>query len=228
MSFPRFNLFFKMLKPIERTQRSLIQKSWAMTEWGTFVTFAADADLSNLQVFDSENADFTVDGKTVTVNLANGKSKLVFAFSEEGKQNSIYYVRFEIKDDLAFTSNNEAFGRVVTENGKYLRGSVLKLQAEILDEEATLVGWFNVTTGKWIFEMATFICRNDKIIKPAAVVHPSRFQKIHLIPMVYLHHEGLAGGCQWRNHPRYEDFDENLYFELEKERRTKHHCQSEW
>ena len=171
----------------------LIQKSWAMDGMdGTFsVTFAADADLSNLQVFlDSENADFTVDGKTVTVNLANGKSKLVFAFSEEGKQNSIYYVRFEIKDDLAFTSNNEAFGRVVTENGKYLRGSVLKLQAEVLDEEARFVGWFDVTNNRWLLgngryplETTEFDYQINGDCEIRAV-----FKKYAPIPKVYIEH----------------------------------------
>ena len=132
----------------------LIRESWVINELGeTFsVTFDDDADLSNLVVFlDSESIGFTVEENRVTVEIPSGKEKLIFAFSEEGKQNSIYYFRFEILDDLLFSSNTETFGRVLNENGEYKRGSVITLQAEILDEEATLVGWFNVTTGKWIF-----------------------------------------------------------------------------
>ena len=108
---------------------------------GTFCHFCQDADLSNLQVFlDSENADSLL-MENGHCQLAN-ESQNWFSLFRRRQANSIYYVRFEIKDDLR-SLNNEAFGHVVTENGKYLGGSVLKLQAEVSMRKP----------GFWLFEV---------------------------------------------------------------------------
>ncbi|MFY9422528.1 MAG: hypothetical protein WAP91_05940, partial [Bacilli bacterium] len=91
---------------------------------------------------------------------------------------------------------------------------MITLQAEILDEEATLVGWFNVTTGKWIFgdgNSSLAATTYDYKVSGSCTIQ-AVFKKYTPIPTVYLQHEGLvsevANGEIIR---RYEDFDENFY-----------------
>ena len=148
------------------------------------VTFAEDADLSNMDVYlDSEllsSTDYTLENNVVTLTFNPGDHKILFVFNETDKESSVFYIKIEEVILYNFTLNyDESEGAVagkvdgsdytftIGEAGNALPlGVTIELTATA-SEGFAFVGWANAEN-KIISYDSTYIFKllEDTTITP--------------------------------------------------------------